>query len=326
MNFGIIGYGLIGKKRLKALQELKVASHIRIYDPYFKYDRISSNIQGFTDYDTFNKDFKPDFIIISVPHNLAYQYMIDYLDKGTKILVEKPFCESYKKSKEIFDHLLYPDQLHVGFNYRFYNGVASLITDTDEGKFGELISVNMNIGYGGKPEDKSSWKLNPSIAGVGSLLDPGIHMLDLLGLIFSNLTPICGTEWSGFWNTGIVEDTHLILKDDIGCTVTLESSLVKWKNTFRIEVNGTEGYGIVEGRGGNYGEQVYTTGKKWGWMNSESQKKSEEVQCKTDCETSFSNELDAILGYEDNYLLPPCDAINALKTMALYDECLKVIK
>jgi len=330
MNAGVIGCGLIGKKRIDALIKLKKVLNIdsiSVFDPYLNSSELPYGVLGFTDYDNFKDSTKLDFVIISVPHNLALNYVIDAIDNNyKKILVEKPFGKSYEEAKIIFEKIKYGDQLFVGFNYRFYDGVALLLRDIMSSYFGELISINMSIGYGGKPEDKNGWKLQPDLAGTGSLLDPGIHMINLLGLMFPHVTPVYGTSWSGFWNTGIMEDTHLIFKSDLGCTINLESSLTKWRNTFRIEVNGTIGYGIVDGRGGNYGEQVYITGKRWGWLNSSSQKDSERIIYKTNCETSFYDELKSLFGYENRYLIKPCNSNEAKKTMALYEECLKVIQ
>jgi len=332
MRVGIIGYGLIGHKRADALQQLKKEGYplesIGIYDPDIMNYIVKENSEDkiyFSDYFKFVDNYDPDFVIIATPHYVSYDYIIDMLDKNAKILIEKPFCDTYARALSIYNRLLPHQEIYVGFNYRFYDGVALLINDISFEKFGKLISVNMSIGHGGKPKDKESWKLNPDMAGIGSLLDPGIHMLDLLGLMFTNIIPVAGTKWKGFWNTGVIEDVHLLLKTDLGCSINLETSLTKWKNTFRIEINGTEGYGIVEGRGGNYGQQTYTLGKRWGWMNSESQKDSEEIICKTDCNTSFYDELNSLFGNEDDYLLPPCSSTEALRTMALYEKCLEVL-
>jgi predicted dehydrogenase len=72
----------------------------------------------------------------------------------------------------------------------------------------------MTIGHGGSPNDLTTWKLNAYRAGSGSLLDPGVHMLDLLTQLFTRLTPLCGVAWNGFWKTGIDEELHLIINDE----------------------------------------------------------------------------------------------------------------
>lgn len=65
-------------------------------------------------------------------------------------------------------------------------------------------------------------------------------------------------------------------------------SLNRWRSTFKIEVNGTEGYGVVEGRGKSYGPQSYRTGTRWGWQSGKSQAQSEILMVDKDpCEDSF---------------------------------------
>jgi predicted dehydrogenase len=102
-------------------------------------------------------------------------------------------------------------------------------------------------------------------------------------------------------------------------TFNLQMSVVRWRSTFRMEIHGTEGYGIVTGRGRSYGRQVYLRGKRWGWQKSASQADSEEVVVDSDANDSFRDELAAILG--TSLHPPPCSAATAVKVMQLYENC-----
>jgi hypothetical protein len=101
---------------------------------------------------------------------------------------------------------------------------------------------------------------------------------------------------------------------------------VHWVNTFKIEVNGEDGYGIVEGRGKTYCNQKYITGKRWSWLESgKTQRESEKVILEDDCKYSFRDELYCLFNDRFEPLLFPCNTEGAIKTMQFYDRCQGVI-
>ena len=154
----------------------------------------------------------------------------------------------------------------------------NLIQDTLEGKFGDIISVNLILAHGNSPGMEKSWKLNPKYSGGGCLLDPGIHLIDIGMLLSKNSIKLKSyLDWRGFWNTGIEEEILFLAKDASNTIYNFNISLNRWRSEFKIQVNGTDGYGIVTGRGRSYGNQKYVTGKRWGWSDSKTQSESEEV-------------------------------------------------
>jgi len=325
MNFLIVGYGAIGKERADALVRLKRQGYdienIYIFDTNTP-DNLPEGIELVKDF-TF-KDAFPDWIFIATPHYMIGDWVQVFGQWDSKILIEKPMGRNYQEAKQIYSYLKYPEQLYVGFNYRFYIGVKKLCEDISCNKFGKIASINMILGHGGKPEDRSSWKLNPYEGSTDSLLDPGIHFLDLLNFMFPNrVTPVYGKAWKGFWETGIKEEIHMIF-DIGGIIVNLQSSLIRWRNTFHIEVNGTSGYGVVNGRGKSYGNQTYTTGKRWGWLEGGNQADTEKLEVIDSCQDSFVLETRELLECGENRT--NCSALEALDVMRLYDNCIRIIQ
>ena len=127
------------------------------------------------------------------------------------MLIEKPMGRDAGEALALMAAAQRPGQLRVGLNYRFFDGVEALLADVRAGNFGELISLDVVLGHGGSPGDERSWKLDPVRAGGGCLIDPGIHVLDLLLQIAGPEVEVVGARtWSGFWNTGIEEEAHLL--------------------------------------------------------------------------------------------------------------------
>ena len=283
MKIALIGAGLIGLERLEACQKItRETSHkidvCAVLDPDEK-----KRAQLLEKYGVFATndikavyDKKPDWVFISTPHDLAPTYIAEAFAQGCHVLVEKPLGRSLAECDAILANKPAHLKLAVGFNYRFFKAVSAALLDAKAGKFGDLISVNFILGHGNAPGMEKTWKLDPVKCGGGCLIDPGVHLLDLvLRLGKGDVTPLGGKSWAGFWNTGIEEEAHIVLSDSSATIFNVQMSLNRWRSTFRIEINGTEGYSIVEGRGRSYGAQSYKTGKRWGWQSGVSQPESE---------------------------------------------------
>jgi predicted dehydrogenase len=268
----------------------------------------------------------PDLVVLATPHDVAVELLPRLLAEGPTVLVEKPLGRSGSEARALAARQVRPGQLWVGFNYRFMPGVTRLLDDVREGYFGELIGVSMTLGHGGAPEDADSWKLDGERAGGGCLIDPGVHLLDLARLLAPAGYSICGgSTWSGFWNTGIEEECRLLLETHEGTSVCIDVSVVRWRSTFRIEIFGSSGYGIVNGRGRSYGLQEYRRGRRWGWKVGRDQRDTEEVIVSTDCSTAFRDELAALIAPAGTGV-PVCGAIEAAQVMEDLDACRRVLR
>jgi predicted dehydrogenase len=327
MKVAIIGAGLIGKERIQAVQH--IANHCgdvsisSVYDPNPQTRAIVQdkfNVSTVSNLDDAFHD-NPDWVFVATPHDAILEPIKKAFEIGANVLVEKPLG---RNSKECDNILCYKPEhlcLYVGFNYRFFTGISALLKDCEEQKFGKIISVNMILGHGNSPGMEKSWKLDPIQCGGGCLIDPGVHLLDLILQISGNTPEIKSIQtWKGFWNTGIEEEAHILLTNNNGSIFNLQISLNKWRSTFRIEVNGTEGYGIVEGRGRSYGPQSYRTGVRWGWQSGKSQIDSETIVVDNDqCNDSFVKETESIL--KPSLLPRPCTDQEARDVMYLLDKC-----
>jgi predicted dehydrogenase len=316
IRVAVMGCGGMGKKRIEALKMLE-AEHTPV-----KYIGVSDEAR-YLDYESLDDILldKPDWILVCLPHDVAVDTACKALDAGVKVFMEKPMGRDLFEALRLSEteHYAGEGRLFVGMNYRFYPGVIALMKDLKSGYFGDLISVEMTLGHGGKPGDEKTWKLDPKRNG-GALLDPGIHLLDLAQQIAPGEFGLHrGVEVTrAFWKTGIVEEDVALLEGSTAHFV-LTSSIVRWRNTFRIQVNGTDGYGIVERRGGNYGPQTYRRGKRWGWQNSGSHWPEDWVVRQGNCESVFADELRELFfpsGKEPHV----CTSVEALETMKLYDR------
>jgi predicted dehydrogenase len=318
-SFVICGLGLIGRQRLAALLDFGInPTKISLYDPILDFDqdlklRHFSKIANESELYSCN----PSHVIVSTPHDAAIEIVRGFSNKGTHIMMEKPMGRNLSEAIEIWE-TVEPLNLNIGFNYRFMPGMKLLKQNLEMQLYGTLNSIRIDIGHGGSPKDLESWKLNLSRAGGGALLDPGIHVFDLLLYLFgcspAEIIINGANKWAGFWNTGIEESVNVVgFCNKVPFTISI--SLVAWRTRFKVEVIGADAYSIINGRGRSEGPQVHTFGKRWGWINSTSQKDSETTQLLSQYDNSILDETKSWLTDKSNL----ATSLDGLKSMQLYD-------
>jgi predicted dehydrogenase len=288
----VIGLGLIGRRRAEALERVAGAKLAATVDPVAANGALTASVPHYATLAELQEDTY-DAAVVAVPHDQATCVAAQVLSARRPVLMEKPLGVSgadARKLERLADELARPS--FVGYNYRYLPAIRDLMRCLEAGELGELRSVDMCLGHGGHPDSAMSWKLDPIRSGGGVLLDPGVHLLDLLVRLIpsAECTAIEGT--SGFWPTGIEEDVVAVFRAGHAIAV-IRTSHIRWINTFRVEVFGESGYAIVEGRGGNYGPMRLRTGRRWAWTSggAVSQRGSEVQRDYGTCDDSLRDEL-----------------------------------
>lgn len=326
IRIGVIGAGLIGRERLAALAALEAQGRpISIIGLHDANPDVCHSVAAeyatpaFRDTASLLRH-KPDWVMIALPHDSAAEVAQMALADGANVLLEKPLGRDLREAERLVEQG--GNRLRVGFNYRFFSGIRKAVKDVQSGRFGRTISIEFDLGHGCAPGQEKTWKLDPERAGGGCLIDPGVHLLDLcLQLAPNGLQVKGGTSWKGFWNTGIEEEVCLLLDAD-GVSVTIRLSLVAWRSTFLMRINGTDAYGIVTGRNRSYGKQQYIVGRRWGWLDAPTQAASEQLEVIDDGLDVFKRETEALLFADQTRTDGPrvARAEEALEVMRLLDQ------
>lgn len=271
MNFGIIGCGLMGKQRARALGALPEARLISVFDP--SEERASALAVEFgcaSDPDAGELVSRPeiDAVIIAVPHFLSRELSITALQAGKHILCEKPLGLTSGECLDIMQAAGHQQVISVGFNYRFYPGVRQAMQMIGESSIGALTHMRCVLGHGGRPGMESEWKTSKTLCGGGALLDPGIHFLDLIRQAGGELALNGASLSRSFWETD-VEDNAFVLLTAGSVQAQAHISLTEWKSRFAIDFFGTGGCLKLRGRSGFYGPQVLQYNRRWEWLQPE---------------------------------------------------------
>jgi predicted dehydrogenase len=142
-----------------------------------------------------------DGVVVATPNRYHEEYAVAALEAGLDVLLEKPVAHSLESAEEIAATAERSDGfVMTGFENRFTNPVEILKSFQREGRFGAAQHVEANyIRRRGIP-GRGSWFTSQTASGGGSLIDIGVHAIDLAlyFLDFPEVVEVSATTRSGF--------------------------------------------------------------------------------------------------------------------------------
>lgn len=265
IKVGIVGAGLIGWKRADAIKAAHRGRLAAVADIDSSRAQELADKYGCDAYGDWRKLVKRadlDIVIVSVPNKFTSSIVIEALKRGRHVLCEKPVGRNSREARAVWEAVKkYKKILKVGFNHRFHSGVLLAKKLFDEGKIGKPMFIRARYGYGGRLGMEKEWRLKKGISGGGELLDQGVHIIDLVRWFVGDPEKIYGLTRTKFWKTKLDDNTFVIMENK-NATAQFHVSSTNWKNIFSFEVFGTRGYLQVDGKGGSYGEESLTLGRR----------------------------------------------------------------
>jgi predicted dehydrogenase len=260
LNVGLIGCGLIGRKRAEALSGL--ANLSICYDVEnrasiklskdFSCD-IAENIDSILN--------KPEIevIFIATQHDSLSQLSRKVIEKGKSVFIEKPGGIDYEALREVEELSKNSNlHIHVGYNHRHHPAIRKAIQIAHSGEIGKIMFLRARYGHGGRVGYNNEWRADKTLSGGGELIDQGTHLLDLSQAFLGNMTLEYGATPSYFWEMPVEDNAFMVVKNQSGAIGFLHASCTEWKNTFSLEVYGETGKLEVSGLGGSYGIEKLT--------------------------------------------------------------------
>jgi len=178
LRAGVIGFGYTGRLHSSAYEKSGVhVTAISDSDPAVL-DAVPTPIQRFTDYhDMLATDI--DLVSICTPTALHCRATVDALTAGKHVLLEKPIATRVTDAEEMIETARKTGRrLLVGMTHRFYPEIQAAKSIIDNGGIGEIVmardSILEHFGFANSPR----WYLQPELAGGGTVLSSGIHLVD----------------------------------------------------------------------------------------------------------------------------------------------------
>ena len=262
MRVGIVGCGLIGRKRAQALgasDELiacfdvvpEVAATLAA-DHHARACRSLDELLGLA----------PDVVVVAVTHDRLAELSIAALGAGAHVLVEKPAGIGVAEVDAI---AVVADsarrRVKVGFNHRFHPGIARAITEARSGVHGDVLHARARYGHGGRLGYDDEWRAQPQRSGGGEIIDQGMHLLDLSHWLLGPLPLHSALLRTHFWDTPVDDNAALLLGEAGSRTAPwamLHATWTEWKNMFSLEIYCRAAKLQVDGLVRSYGSQTLT--------------------------------------------------------------------
>lgn len=257
-QFAIVGAGLIGAKRAEALTALKLPI-VGVYDvdgPRAVAFAQKFQSRAFPSLQALLTESSCTHVIVATTNAAAPVAGRAALEHGKSVLVEKP-AGCTPADIAMMQGAVKPGQIcRVGFNHRFHPALLEAKQLLSKEALGKILYFRGRYGHGGRPGYDREWRANPEVSGGGELLDQGVHLIDLTRWLGGEFALAFGAIHTFHWDMPVEDNGFLyLLSPDKQRAAWLHASCTEWKNTFELEVFGTEGKLQVTGLGRSYGEE-----------------------------------------------------------------------
>ena len=257
MSYGvaIVGCGLIGHKRLKALGDCRLVACADV-----SLDRARALAAGRPDVQVSDRWEEAvrhpgaDIVIVATTNDVLTSIAEGALDAGKHVLVEKPAGRSVAEIDRLIAASARSGRLvHVGFNHRYHPALQKARAIIDSGALGPLMFIRARYGHGGRVGYEREWRADPERSGGGELIDQGVHLIDLSRWFLGDFAHVDGLAATYFWQMPVDDNAFLTLRTAAGQVAFLQVSCTEWKNLFSFEIYGRDGKLAIDGLGGSYG-------------------------------------------------------------------------
>lgn len=254
-GIGIIGCGLIGQKRAKALGaggRLVACADIDVC-------RAESLAKGsgakmLRDWRALLELPEVGIVVIATLHDSLAEITLAAIKAGKHVLVEKPAARNSAELEPVMAAAKkHGVKVHVGFNHRYHRALRKAKEIFDSGVLGELMFVRARYGHGARIGYDKEWRADPILSGGGELIDQGPHLIDLSRWFLGDFTDVQGFAHTYYWDMPVDDNGFMILKTPKQQVAFLHASCTEWKNLFSMEIYGRAGKLDISGLGGSYG-------------------------------------------------------------------------
>ena len=257
---GIVGCGLIGQKRAKALgQGGQLVACADLDVARAESLARTSGAKVYRDWRELVWSPLVDVVVVATLHDSLSEITRTAVEAGKHVLVEKPAARNAAELEPVMEAAAkHGVKVHVGFNHRYHRSLRKAKELVDSGVLGELMFVRARYGHGARIGYDKEWRANPTLSGGGELIDQGPHLIDLTRWFLGEITEVQGFAHTYYWDMPVDDNGFMLLKTAKKQAAFLHASCTEWKNQFSMEIYGKLGKLDLSGLGGSYGLEKIT--------------------------------------------------------------------
>ena len=185
LKFALVGCGRISRKHVSVLQEIEQASLVAVCDIIEQRAKATAEPLGipyYTDYHRMLKREKIDVVNILTPSGLHGRHVLDIVEYGLQIVVEKPMALTLEDADRMIEACDRTGvKLFVVKQNRYNLAVQQLKKALDKGRFGKLVLGTVRVRWCRDQAyyDQDAWRGTWALDG-GVLTNQASHHIDLL--------------------------------------------------------------------------------------------------------------------------------------------------
>ena len=252
MHAGLLGGGNITETHARAAREAGIPIAAICGSNADSTGRLAREFgsQAFTDLRPFLAYRPLDLVIIGSPSGLHAQQGIAAAGAGLHVLVEKPIDVTTARADELIAGADSAGvKLGVIFQDRVKPDVRRLKDMVDSGVLGRLLLATAHVKWYRPPEyySASRWRGTTALDG-GTLLNQGIHTIDLLRWLMGPVKRVCGIVATTLHHIEAEDTAVATLEFASGALATIEVTTAAYPGfPRRVEITGEQGTVVLEG-------------------------------------------------------------------------------
>lgn len=163
-----------------------------------------------TDYDEMLARPDVDAVFIATPNALHSREAIAAAKAGKHVFCDKPLATSVADAEAVVQACDDASvTLGLNFHYRHLPWVEEVRGTISDGTIGDVQTIEVDVGSGTR--NYTNWRIDPEMAGIGSVYNVGVHMLDVLTVILDAEPVEVSAMFDQVPSSGNVEMQALIL-------------------------------------------------------------------------------------------------------------------
>ncbi|MBE5750067.1 MAG: Gfo/Idh/MocA family oxidoreductase [Clostridiales bacterium] len=249
VRFGIIGAGGIADRRtlpgMMLAKNVEVTAVMEVNTELAERLRVKYSAKyAYTDAEELVKNPEIDAVYIASPVVFHCKQAMLAADYGKHILIEKPISMDIEEGEKLLEYCENKGvKVAAGFMMRFGAHVMNMKKAVEEGKIGQIVSGYSQFTLW-LPQDAGNWRLVKAKSGGGSLMDMGVHCIDLIEYITrSRVVEVGAFNDTVVFDYDVEDSSTVILKLDNGaqCVVQTNFNIPDEVAKWRLEFFGTKG-------------------------------------------------------------------------------------
>jgi predicted dehydrogenase len=259
LGVGIIGCGLIGQKRAKALGGGRLVACADVNLARAEALAEKSGARAFDDWRGLLDMPGIDIVIVATLHDSLASITLAAIAAGKHVLVEKPAARNTSELAPVMAAARQRGvKVRVGFNHRYHRAFRRARELFEDGLLGEMMFIRARYGHGGRLGYDKEWRADPALSGGGELIDQGPHLIDLSRWFLGDFTVVQGLAQTCYWDMPVDDNGFMLLQTAQRKVAFLHASCTEWKNLFSMEIYGRQAKLEISGLGGSYGLEKLT--------------------------------------------------------------------